>query len=850
MQKIEFQEIKFKNFRIHSEGYLQFKNNCLTAIVGKNGKGKSSYLMAIMAVLYGRTADGIELPDLVNKKVGKNLEIHLKLKIDDDQYVISRYYKHNQHMSKLIVLKNGEDFSRKNITETYNLISSLIIPREVFLTIIYFSQQVKDFFTALTDSQQKEIFSNIFQLNEYKVKYDTVFEKIKVLLDESLQIDRDKAKVQNTIEAVQTSINGLDEAYKNWQAIKNQRLQFLSFSIESNSDLLSTVKDKRSNLSYSEVEFKSLIESIGRNKSLLDGVVELLSKTENELNTKINEVTLSTTKQFDSQLSLELSKINQMINEKTTEILDNINDISKKKSELIEETNIQSNKLKDELDSKTKEFKQKLNDLNTVRSDLQEESSKINVDQQKLKDLELEFEKKKSRSMTEMTSIKNTADGVKKEIETYKLKIQEFDSNPEVCPTCGQKIVDNQHIEKEREKINKKLEYCDKQISDLRQTFSRSKEEFDKVVKQYSETIQITSFDINNRHTNNLSKLNTINGEIEIFSKKISEVEQDIDKRSRKINEEKDTKKSEFDRMMFIITDQKKQLELEKNKLIAICNQKNRQDLKNSLTEQIDKFKDSSNSSKKELCEKQKSLGEEIKNQEFTKSSLIENKEQILKYEIQITQLENEIKNLRLQEDLLIKEQYDLNELNRNKKSIIELQSQLQKISLKDQEIKRKIQILEFWKEGFSDRGIPSMLIDSWIPYLNNRVCSELDRVAPGKFIINFDTTSTNKSGDVREKFNINIMNLESGADKHSLLSGGEKRQVDVCCMRALRKLVENLYQKHFNICLLDEVLDSLDEENSSLFCRNLKFLSKDESVILVTHSITQNSECDEVIRL
>jgi DNA repair exonuclease SbcCD ATPase subunit len=178
-------------------------------------------------------------------------------------------------------------------------------------------------------------------------------------------------------------------------------------------------------------------------------------------------------------------------------------------------------------------------------------------------------------------------------------------------------------------------------------------------------------------------------------------------------------------------------------------------------------------------------------------------------------------------ETQLKKEEEDLKTLTKN----------LKLLEKKIKEEKELVKILSFWKESFSDRGIKSMLIDGAIPHLNKYVRNELEKVAPGKFIVSFSTLSTTKGGDIRDKFSVSVLNTENGADSHKMLSGGEKRLVDVATMRALRILSEEMYQKKINLLLLDEVLDSLDTENSEIFCNVLKKLSTDTAICLISHN-------------
>jgi len=142
------------------------------------------------------------------------------------------------------------------------------------------------------------------------------------------------------------------------------------------------------------------------------------------------------------------------------------------------------------------------------------------------------------------------------------------------------------------------------------------------------------------------------------------------------------------------------------------------------------------------------------------------------------------------------------------------------------------------------------MLIDSAIPFMNKVVRDELEKVSHGKFIVSFDTLSETKAGDVRDKFKVNVLNCENGCNDHKYLSGGEKRLIDLCCMKALRALMENLFQKRFHITVFDEALDALDDDNSSMFCRLMKQMSSDQNITIITHKMIENLESDLLLKL
>jgi DNA repair exonuclease SbcCD ATPase subunit len=188
-------------------------------------------------------------------------------------------------------------------------------------------------------------------------------------------------------------------------------------------------------------------------------------------------------------------------------------------------------------------------------------------------------------------------------------------------------------------------------------------------------------------------------------------------------------------------------------------------------------------------------------------------------------------------------------------KSVIEISENISKyesILKEKQSILGKLNmeenVLNFWKQAFSDSGIKSMLIDSAIPHMNECVANELDKVAPGVFTVSFDTLSETKSGKIKDKFSINILNNMKGSTGHKKLSGGEKRIIDLCCMSALRSLAEKLYNKRFHHIFYDEILDSLDDEFKEMFCNNVKRQSETGcNITLVTHDLPEDVDPDRV---
>ncbi len=179
-----------------------------------------------------------------------------------------------------------------------------------------------------------------------------------------------------------------------------------------------------------------------------------------------------------------------------------------------------------------------------------------------------------------------------------------------------------------------------------------------------------------------------------------------------------------------------------------------------------------------------------------------------------------------------------------------EARDRLQKNRAKIVKLRNQQEVLEFWREAFSTKGIRSLLLDGVVQYLNRRL-SRYSEILTGRTIdIEFSTLTTIKSGEVRDKFAIKTVN-QSGAQVYSANSAGERRRIDLCVAFALCDLVASRSQKKFNILILDEVFDHLDEAGIDYVMSLLNVLSRDfESIFVITHNESLKSQFTNEIRV
>ena len=154
----------------------------------------------------------------------------------------------------------------------------------------------------------------------------------------------------------------------------------------------------------------------------------------------------------------------------------------------------------------------------------------------------------------------------------------------------------------------------------------------------------------------------------------------------------------------------------------------------------------------------------------------------------------------------------------------------------------------EFWKVGFSMKGIPSILIEESVPFINERLSYYLDKIG-GRFKVSFDVLSENKTGGIRDKISISIFDTVTHGDSHKQLSGGQARLIDIIIILTLRDLMQQYCGFSINIVLFDEIFDGLDEDNIVIIANLLRLLIGTQSYNIISHRHIDQIEYDEIYK-
>lgn len=164
--------------------------------------------------------------------------------------------------------------------------------------------------------------------------------------------------------------------------------------------------------------------------------------------------------------------------------------------------------------------------------------------------------------------------------------------------------------------------------------------------------------------------------------------------------------------------------------------------------------------------------------------------------------------------------------------------------------LEKEVEYYTFWKEGFSRGGIRSYLLDKIIPFLTERANHYLAILTDGGIQVKFNARKQLANGEWRENFNVEVLNANA-ADTYEGNSGGEKRRIDLAISLAINDFIASRSGKRFNILLLDEVFENIDETGVYYVVKVLEELAKNRSsVFVITHHDSLASYFSETIKL
>lgn len=148
----------------------------------------------------------------------------------------------------------------------------------------------------------------------------------------------------------------------------------------------------------------------------------------------------------------------------------------------------------------------------------------------------------------------------------------------------------------------------------------------------------------------------------------------------------------------------------------------------------------------------------------------------------------------------------------------------------------------DFLDTAFSRDGIESYLLDTILPFLNERAGYYSEQLSDGRIKVSFATLKKLKRKDTfKDTFNVQI-SAEDGAGTYTGCSGSEMRIADLSVALAIRDLAEVSGRSIPPLLFLDEITDTMDPSMAAKVIQFFKKFSKDKVVWIISH-ISENKQ-------
>lgn len=530
---------------------------------------------------------------------------------------------------------------------------------------------------------------------------------------------------------------------------------------------------------------------------------KFVSATDNEKKEILTEILdLGYIDEANIKISEKLKVLNLEIHDEKIS-LDNLD---KKKFELEEEAVSfveKSAKFEEDRSKEIISFKNKINDYEKKITLLHNEAKEI---QKKNEDFELERKKYIKKLKEEKQNLEERISFI---------KIENYDEQKEKINKLEKKLETINETRDARDSKNNQLRKILINIDKINDGINESQNKIKKFEKLGKTDCPTCLQEISNEHVHSISKVYI--GKVEELNVELKKEMENKDKLEKKIKS--------YDELISLETKIKKKirnLELEINEI-------------KEKTIELKSLKDKLLLFDEKIDNKIKENNPFTLNEDNIESNVNQFKEQIKYIESQINN-KNKEKNL-----------YNEMIASHNEK-IKKIKEDIKNNSLIVKGKEENVLYYEFWKEGFSNKGLKSFIFDGIINDLNDKMEEYLDEMFDGILKVIFSNESITASGEIRQKLSTNIT-YDGEEVTFESLSGGEKRSISLAIDLALSDLIAQRNFKKFGLLIMDEATDHLDSIGKERFLDLLQTLQKD-SIFIISHDEQFQQKFDNIIKI
>jgi DNA repair exonuclease SbcCD ATPase subunit len=180
------------------------------------------------------------------------------------------------------------------------------------------------------------------------------------------------------------------------------------------------------------------------------------------------------------------------------------------------------------------------------------------------------------------------------------------------------------------------------------------------------------------------------------------------------------------------------------------------------------------------------------------------------------------------------------------RKEISKLESKAVSYRAKVEYDERAIKKYEMLERAYGPAGMRMFRLIDLTPMLNSLAKEYSQALTGGALQLNFSTTKLLKSGEIKEKYSIDV-ETTSGAE-FSLSGGGMTRRADLIAALALDSLRSSITGKQVSLKVYDEATDGLDASGEASFVALVREECADTSFFVSHKSLVSENCFDDVM--
>jgi len=148
------------------------------------------------------------------------------------------------------------------------------------------------------------------------------------------------------------------------------------------------------------------------------------------------------------------------------------------------------------------------------------------------------------------------------------------------------------------------------------------------------------------------------------------------------------------------------------------------------------------------------------------------------------------------------------------------------------------LQLVQFWVDAFSPKGLKSYILDSRLSEMNDTINKWVGLVTGNVWWVRLESQKLTRGGALKNQINIRVFKHRPDGTilerNYPSWSGGEKQRVSLAIDIGLSRLIAARSKHRYDILILDELFKSLDHSGRMACIDMLHELAKEKSSLFV----------------